>query len=53
MKRVPEPNLPLPRALLPEGCSDLVDAYNIREAFEEEHRRYLLRVAVVLHGSIP
>ena len=30
MHRVPEPNLPLPRASLPEGCSDLADAYNNR-----------------------
>jgi hypothetical protein len=49
MKRVPEPNLPLPRASLPEGCSDLVEAYKARHDSEMEQRRFILRVAVVLH----
>ena len=51
MKRVPEPDLPLPRASLPEGCSDLVDAYKIRAASEKEHRRFILRLAVLLHDT--
>ena len=51
MKRVPEPDLPLPRASLPEGCSDLVDAYKIRAASAEEHRRFILRIAALLHDT--
>jgi hypothetical protein len=49
VKRVPEPDLPLPRASLPEGCSDLVDAYKIRAAAEDKHQKFLLRTAALLH----
>jgi hypothetical protein len=49
MHRSPEPNLPLPRASLPEGCSDLADAYRMRRVSEMEHRGFILRVAIVLH----
>ncbi len=49
--RTPEPDLPLPRASLPEGCSDLVDAYKICAASEEEHRRFILRLAAPLHDT--
>lgn len=52
MKRIPEPNLPLSRAALPEGCSDLIDAYEIRSATREERSKFLLRTAALLHDSL-
>ena len=51
MKRIPEPDLPPSRALLPEGCSDLIDAYKIRTATREDRSRFLLRTAALLHDS--
>ena len=52
MKRIPEPNLPPSRAALPEGCSDIIDAYEIRSATMEERSKFLLRTAAVLHDSL-
>lgn len=49
MKRVPEPDLPLPRASLPEGCSDLAEAYQLRSAKEDAYEQLLLRLAALLH----
>jgi hypothetical protein len=49
VKRVPEPNLPLPRASLPEGCSDLVEAYQMRDAAQKKHGRLILHAAALLH----
>ena len=51
MKRVLEPALPMPRASLPEGCSDLIDAYKTRAASQKEHRRFVLHVAALLHDT--
>ena len=52
MKRIPEPDLPPSRAALPEGCSDLIEAYEIRSATKEERSKFLLRTAAVLHDSL-
>lgn len=52
MKRSPDPELPFSRAVLPEGCSDLIDAYEIRAATQEERSKFLLRTAAVLHDSL-
>jgi len=52
MKRIPEPDLPHSRATLPEGCSDLIDAYEIRSATREERSKFLLRTAALLHDSL-
>lgn len=52
MKRVPDPDLPPSRAALPEGCSDLVEAYQLRSAAREERAKFLLRTAAVLHDSL-
>jgi hypothetical protein len=52
MKRIPEPNLPLSRAALPEGCSDIIDAYEIRSATREERSKFLLRTAALMHDSL-
>jgi hypothetical protein len=49
VKRSPEPNLPLTRASLPEGCSDLVEAYKMRAESKEERERLMLRIAALLH----
>jgi hypothetical protein len=48
-KRVPEPTQPQSRASLPEGCSDLMEAYEIREASAKKRELALLRIAAVLH----
>ncbi len=41
------------RASLPEGCSDLIEAYKIRAASQQERQqersRFILRIAVLLH----
>jgi hypothetical protein len=52
MKRIPDPDLPPSRAALPEGCSDLFDAYQMRSAAREERAKFLLRTAAVLHDSL-
>ena len=52
MKRIHEPNLPPSRAALPEGCSDLTDAYEIRSATRDERSKFLLRIAAVLHDPL-
>lgn len=52
MKRVPDPDLPPSRAALPEGCSDLFDAYKMRAATRDERAKFLLRTAAVLHDSL-
>jgi hypothetical protein len=52
MKRIPDPDLPPSRAALPEGCSDLFDAYQLRSAAREERAKFLLRTAAVLHDSL-
>lgn len=52
MKRIPEPNLPPSRGALPEGCSDLIDAYEIRSATRDERSKFLLRISAVLHDSL-
>lgn len=49
MKRIPESGLPLSRSSLPEGCSDLIDAYKQRASTQEEYDRHLLRIAAQLH----
>jgi len=46
---MPEPDLPMSRASLPEGCSDLIDAYRIRSSLREDRDRLLLRVSAELH----
>jgi hypothetical protein len=51
MKRFPESDLPMPRASLPEGCSDLIDAYRIRAKSQEDRERLLLRLAAQFHDS--
>ena len=52
MNRVPEPNLPKSRSPgLPEGCSDLIDAYKVRAAFQKIYRRFLVRLAALLHDT--
>ena len=51
MKRIPEPNLPPSRAALPEGCSDLINAYEIRSATREDRSKFLLRTSALLHDS--
>jgi hypothetical protein len=51
VKRAPEPDLPMPRASLPEGCSDLIDAYKIRVVFEKARSRFILRMAALLHDA--
>ena len=51
MKRVPDPDLPPSRATLPEGCSDLVDAYKIRSATRDERSKFFLRTATIMHDS--
>jgi hypothetical protein len=52
MKRIPDPELPPSRASLPEGCSDLFDAYQMRSAAREERAKFLLRTAAVLLDSL-
>lgn len=52
MKRIPDPDLPPSRAALPERCSDLFDAYQLRSATREERAKFLLRTAAVLHDSL-
>jgi hypothetical protein len=52
MKRIPEPNLPPSRAALPEGCADVIEAYEIRSATRDERFKFLLRIAAVLHDSL-
>lgn len=52
MKRIPEPNLPPSRAALPEGCSELIDAYEIRTATREVRSKFLLRISAILHDSL-
>ena len=52
MKRIPEPDLPPSRATLPEGCSDLIDAYEMRSATREERSKFLLRTAALLHDTL-
>ncbi|MFT6178727.1 MAG: hypothetical protein ACJAQT_003424 [Akkermansiaceae bacterium] len=47
-----EPEIPLSRALLPEGCSDLGDVSKIRRADQEERSKFLLRTAATLHDSL-
>ena len=49
MKRIPESGLPFSRSALPEGCSDLIDAYKQRASTQEEYDRHLLRIAAQLH----
>ncbi len=49
MKRTPEPGLPLSRASLPEGCSELIDAYKQRAASKKDRDRHLLRISALLH----
>jgi hypothetical protein len=52
MKRIPEPDLSPSRASLPEGCSDLIDAYEIRSATREDRSKFLLRTSALLHDSL-
>lgn len=52
MKRIPDPDLPPSRAALPEGCSDLFDAYKVRAAAREERAKFLLRTAAMLHDPL-
>lgn len=49
MKRVPESGLPLSRASLPDGCSELIDAYRLRAASQQDRDRHLLRLAAEFH----
>lgn len=51
MKRSPSPSLPTSRAALPEGCSDLIDAYQIHSATREVRAKFLLRISAILHDS--
>jgi hypothetical protein len=52
MHRTPPPD-PFPsRAALPEGCSDLLDAYRIRSATRERRARFLLRLAAMMHDPL-
>lgn len=51
MKRIPDPDLPLSRASLPEGCSDLIDAYEIQTTTREDRSKFLLRISALLHDS--
>lgn len=51
MKRVPESGLPISRASLPEGCSDLIDAYRMRIVSESERDALLLRIAALFHDK--
>ncbi len=41
----------MPRASLPEGCSDLIDAYKMRAASQKEQQRFILRIAALLHDA--
>ncbi len=52
MKRILDPDLPPSRAALPEGCSDLIDAYEIRTATREVRVKFLLRISAILHDSL-
>ena len=52
MKRVPDPNLPFSRAALPEGCSDLIEAYKIRTASQQQRSKFILRIAALLHDPL-
>jgi hypothetical protein len=52
MKRIPELDLPFSRASLPEGCSDLIDAYEIRSVTREDRSRFLPRLSAVLHDPL-
>ena len=52
MKRVTEPNLPFSRAALPEGCSDLIEAYKIRSATQQQRSKFILRIAALLHDPL-
>lgn len=52
MKRVPEPGLAMTRASLPEGCSDLIDAYKIRANSQQERSRFILRLSALLHDPL-
>ncbi len=52
MKPVPDPELPHSRAALPEGCSDLIEAYEIRSATREARSKFLLRTAALLHDPL-
>jgi len=51
MKRIPNSELSPTRAALPEGCLDLIDAYNLRSASIEDRSKFLLRTAALLHDS--
>ena len=51
MERVPEPDLPPIRAALPEGCSDLVEAYKIRDENQKQRDGFRLRISALLHDS--
>jgi len=46
---MPEPDLPMSRASLPEGCSDIVDAYRVRSSLRKNRDLLLLRVSAELH----
>jgi hypothetical protein len=52
MKRVPDPDLPFSRAALPEGCSDLIDAYKIRSGEQQQRSKFILRIAALLHDPL-
>lgn len=52
MRQEPDPHLPMSRAMLPEGCSDLVEAYQIREANKKARSLFLLRIAALLHDDL-
>ena len=41
----------MPRASLPEGCSDLIDAHRARATSHEDRERLLLRLAAQFHDS--
>lgn len=43
---------PFARAMLPEGCSDLYDAYKLRAESKEERFRFILRTAAEFHDPL-
>lgn len=51
MKRELEEELPLERASLPEGCSDILEAYQLRAASQAEREALLLRLSALMHDQ--
>ena len=49
MKRIPESGLPKTRHTLPEGCSDLIQAYELRSEAEQQYERHILSICAQLH----